>query len=97
MLKGLEGVDSHTAMVRIPVMANDQDLPRLSARSRPLLGQAPWGLLIGGHGLYAWGTDLPQANRHLEVLEFLLEQHWRQLLLKLLLEGSHHQPRSFRP
>jgi methylthioribulose-1-phosphate dehydratase len=38
-------------------------------------------LLIAGHGLYAWGHDLFSARRHLEILEFLLEQNWRELLL----------------
>jgi enolase-phosphatase E1 len=39
-------------------------------------------LLIAGHGLYAWGEDLTTARRHLEILEFLLEQRWRHLLLE---------------
>ena len=84
MLKGLEGIRTHACSVRIPVLANDQDLPRLSARAEPLLADAPQGLLIAGHGLYAWGRDLAGARRHLEILEFLLEQHWRQLLLQAL-------------
>ena len=28
--------------------------------------------LIDGHGLYAWGRDMPEARRHLEAFEFLL-------------------------
>jgi len=31
-----------------------------------------WGYLIDGHGLYAWGRDMPEARRHLEAFEFLL-------------------------
>lgn len=81
MLKGLKGIDSHDTRVQLPVLANDQDLKRLSARAGPLLAGAPQGLLIAGHGLYAWGDELFSARRHLEILEFLLEQHWRQLLL----------------
>ena len=49
---------------------------------RDSLTGAPHGLLIAGHGLYAWGEDLFSATRHLEILEFLLEQRWRQLLLQ---------------
>ncbi|MFZ4566712.1 MAG: methylthioribulose 1-phosphate dehydratase [Prochlorococcaceae cyanobacterium] len=82
MLKGLEGIRSHDSQVLIPVLANDQDLQRLSAAAGPLLPSAPHGVLIAGHGLYAWGADLPQARRHVEILEFLLEQRWRQLLLE---------------
>ena len=84
MLKGLAGIRTHATRVRIPVLANDQDLERLSDRAAPLLPQAPMGLLIAGHGLYAWGKDLPEARRHVEILEFLLEQRWRQLLLAAL-------------
>lgn len=84
MLKGLEGIHTHATTVRLPVLANDQDLEALSLRARPLLQDAPQGLLIAGHGLYAWGKDLPVAMRHLEILEFLLEQHWRRLLLQAL-------------
>ena len=84
MLKGLEGIRTHACSVQLPVLANDQDLARLSGQATPLLAGAPHGLLIAGHGLYAWGRDLLQAQRHLEILEFLLEQHWRQLLLQAL-------------
>lgn len=84
MLKGLEGVTTHTSTVAIPVLANDQDLRRLRAEAEPHVQGAPFGLLIAGHGLYAWGRDLPTAQRHLEILEFLLEQHWRGLLLEAL-------------
>jgi methylthioribulose-1-phosphate dehydratase len=82
MLKGLEGIRSHDTEVTIPVLANDQDLQRLSDAAGPLLASAPHGLLIAGHGLYAWGADLAEARRHVEILEFLLEQRWRQLLLE---------------
>lgn len=82
MLKGLEGISTHATRVRLPVLGNDQDLARLSERARAVLSSAPWGLLIAGHGLYAWGMDLGMARRHLEILEFLLEQHWRELMLE---------------
>lgn len=84
MLKGLEGVTTHATAVALPVLPNDQNLQRLSEAARPLLKEAPHGLLIAGHGLYAWGKDLATAERHLEILEFLLEQRWRQLLLEPL-------------
>lgn len=86
MLKGIAGITTHRSVVRVPVLANDQDLARLSRRAVPHLGRAPAGLLIAGHGLYAWGQELSEARRHLEILEFLLEQRWRQLLLEALVE-----------
>lgn len=84
MLKGLEGIRTHDTTVTVPVLANDQDLISLSERARPVLREAPHGLLLAGHGLYAWGDTLAQAMRHLEILEFLLEQHWRLRLLEAL-------------
>jgi methylthioribulose-1-phosphate dehydratase len=92
MLKGLEGIRSHNSCIRLPILANDQDLERLSRRALPHLADAPYGLLLAGHGLYAWGSDLAQARRHLEILEFLLEQQWRQLLLNALLAATHPTP-----
>ena len=86
MLKGLEGIRTHESRIRIPVLANDQDLQRLSEAARPHLVDAPHGILIAGHGLYAWGAHLQQALRHLEILEFLLEQHWRQRLWNALVK-----------
>lgn len=82
MLKGLEGITTHATAVALPVLPNDQDLARLSGAAKGLLSSAPHGLLVAGHGLYAWGADLSIAVRHLEILEFLLEQRWRQLLLE---------------
>ena len=82
MLKGLQGIRSHEQQISIPVLPNDQDLGRLSQLALSSLADAPFGILISGHGLYAWGDDLAMAKRHLEILEFLLEQHWRELQLK---------------
>ena len=82
MLKGLDGIKTHDCSVDVPVLANNQNLSELSAQARPVLRDAPHGLLIAGHGLYAWGRNLGSAMRHLEILEFLLEQRWRQLLLE---------------
>ena len=84
MLKGLDGINTHESSVVLPVLENDQDVIGLSERARELIIEAPHGLLIAGHGLYAWGKTLQEAIRHLEILEFLLEQHWRLQLLDAL-------------
>ena len=92
MLKGLQGIDSHKQQIAIPVLPNDQDLARLSQRAMAPLVDAPFGILISGHGLYAWGDNLTMAKRHLEILEFLLEQHWRELLLRTHLSAMEPTP-----
>ena len=75
MLKGLEGIRTHEHREWLPIVENDQDMARLSGVVRGVLEKHPdaHGFLLRGHGLYTWGADLPQAVRHVEILEFLLE------------------------
>jgi methylthioribulose-1-phosphate dehydratase len=77
MLKGLEGIATHEARVWLPIFKNSQDMTQLQAEVDEYwktndVKNVP-GFLIAGHGMYAWGTDIPAAVRHVEVLEFLLE------------------------
>ena len=83
MLKGIEGIDTHTAELVVPIVANSQDLPQLAETMQLLIRKAPGlrGLLIAGHGLYAWGRSLDQAYRHLEIFEFLFELAGRRVPL----------------
>ena len=82
MLKGLKGVTTHDTSVNVPIIANNQDLQALSEAATERLSEAPHGLLVSGHGLYAWGDNLKEARRHTEILEFLLELSWRQSLMR---------------
>jgi methylthioribulose-1-phosphate dehydratase len=75
MLKGLEGVSTHEHREWIPILKNDQDMHRLSDRVEQTLAEHPacHAFLLRRHGLYTWGDTLPQAVRHVEIVEFLLE------------------------
>jgi methylthioribulose-1-phosphate dehydratase len=75
MLKGLDGVRSHEHREWIPILGNDQDIARLSAEvARALDGHAAaHAFLLRRHGLYTWGRTLADAERHVEILEFLFE------------------------
>lgn len=75
MLKGLRGVTTHQHVEKIPILANSQDMPALRTELELALHQHPGAhaVLVAGHGLYTWGSDLAEAQRHLEVLEFLFE------------------------
>jgi methylthioribulose-1-phosphate dehydratase len=75
MLKGLEGVSTHEHREWIPILENDQNMPRLAGRVRQLLAAHPacHAFLLRRHGLYTWGGTLPHAVRHVEIVEFLLE------------------------
>jgi methylthioribulose-1-phosphate dehydratase len=75
LLKGLSGIDTHEVEISLPVFPNSQDMQALSARVEQSIStkRACYGFLLAGHGLYVWGKDLPEAKRHLEVLEYLLQ------------------------
>jgi len=75
MLKGLEGVKTHTHREWIPIFDNTQDIRALAEKvnSRLQRESAAHGFLLSGHGLYTWGEDVAQARRHVEIFEFLLE------------------------
>ena len=75
MLKGLEGIATHEHREWIPILENDQDMLRLAASVRHVLAANPacHAFLLRRHGLYTWGESLPQAVRHVEILEFLFE------------------------
>jgi methylthioribulose-1-phosphate dehydratase len=75
MLKGLRGVTSHEHREWIPILDNDQDMRRLSRAVGKTLAEHEHAhaLLLRRHGLYTWGDTLEEAERHVEILEFLLE------------------------
>ena len=75
MLKGLQGVTSHQHREWLPILENDQDIPRLADEVESVLKEHPraHGFLLRKHGLYTWGENLSEAKRHLEILEFLVE------------------------
>lgn len=75
LLKAFPGLPTHEAEVRLPVLENDEDIPRLQARVTQVWDadpEAPPGYVIRGHGVYVWAGDMPGALRHLEALEFML-------------------------
>ncbi len=75
MLKGLDGVRTHEHRERLPVIENTQDWARAVPEVEVALRENPeaHGFLIRRHGLYTWGSDLAEAKRQIEILEFLFE------------------------
>lgn len=74
LLKAFDGYATHQARLVLPVLGNSQDMKALAREVEAIHTSAtPYGYLIEGHGLYAWGRDLQEARRHLEAFEFLLD------------------------
>jgi methylthioribulose-1-phosphate dehydratase len=59
----------------VPILENDQDMTRLAAQVATMLSAHPeaHAFLLRAHGLYTWGRDLDEAERHVEILEFLFD------------------------
>lgn len=75
MLKGLAGVKTHDHTEWLPIIENSQQMGELAQTVAATLQRFPTahGFLLRGHGLYTWGQDLREAQRHIEIFEFLLE------------------------
>jgi methylthioribulose-1-phosphate dehydratase len=86
MLKGLSGVTTHLHREWIPIVGNDQDMKRLSREVHEVLTEHSdvHAFVIARHGLYTWGETLADAERHVEILEFLFE----------VIGRTHHGPDS---
>ena len=83
MLKGLKGIATHDTSIDIPIVSNNQNMRELSQSIRPYLNTNAPGILVAGHGLYTWGDSLAEAQRHVEILEFLFSTVLQKKLLQL--------------
>ena len=74
MLKALPGTTTHDTRVSLPIVDNNQDMARLAAAIEPAL-LAPDAIpayLIRSHGLYGWGSDMEEAARVIEAIEWMI-------------------------
>lgn len=80
LIKGL-GIWEEDAEIRIPIVENFADIPRLAQAVESVLDARIPGVLIRNHGIYAWGRNDFEAKRHLEAFEFLFGYHlqWLQV------------------
>jgi methylthioribulose-1-phosphate dehydratase len=75
LLKIFPGIDTHDAHVSLPLVDNSQDMTALAAQLRiRLIAEKPLlpAFYIRGHGLYAWGSTLDEAEFVVEACEYLL-------------------------
>lgn len=85
LLKIFPGIDTHAARVAIPLIENGQDMAAMADVLRPILAaQAPIvpAFYIRGHGLYAWGRTIAEAEYLVEAVEYLLACEWEALKLE---------------
>ena len=75
-LKGI-GRGAHGDAVTVPVVANSQDMPDLSARILAARDPGVPGVIVAEHGLYAWGSSLGEAIDRTESFDWLFEHALR--------------------
>jgi len=80
MLKGL-GFKTHDVKVTIPIIENSQDMKYLAEIAPSYINEEVPGLILKGHGIYAWGNSPKEAKRHIEIFEFLFEYRVKELSL----------------
>ncbi len=81
ILTGLAGVTTSEHSEWFPIFDNSCDRQELADRVRAAIAnsdQPLHGYLIHQHGITTWGRDLPEAVRHIEIMEFLFEVLARQ-------------------
>ncbi len=86
-IQGLELIKAfniweENAAITVPVLPNYADIPRIAELVPDALNPAVPGILLRGHGIYAWGENAFAAKRHLEAFEFIFEYIYRDLLLR---------------
>ncbi len=84
MQKAIRGHITHEHGVALPILENTQDIPALADRLAERWESAvlSHGFLVRGHGLYAWGTSVAEARRHVEGWEFLMQCRLTERLLE---------------
>jgi methylthioribulose-1-phosphate dehydratase len=84
MQKAIRGHTTHETPLVLPLFDNTQDIPALADALARRWGPEglPCGLLVRGHGLYAWGASVAEARRHVEGWEFLLSCLLNERLLE---------------
>jgi methylthioribulose-1-phosphate dehydratase len=72
--KAIAGHTTHQSSIDLPVFANTQYMPELVEQIDAWIasGKPLYGYLIDGHGIYTWGRDMDETERHIEAFEFLL-------------------------
>ena len=72
--KAIAGYTTHESELDLPVFANTQHMPDLVRAVDAWIdsGKPLYGYLIDGHGIYTWGRDMAETERHVEAFEFLI-------------------------
>jgi methylthioribulose-1-phosphate dehydratase len=72
LLKAFKNVDKQDLRINIPCFENTQDIQRLAENTiAELKSTDSYCYLIRGHGIYVWGANITEAQKHLDVFEYI--------------------------
>ncbi|GGG11916.1 methylthioribulose 1-phosphate dehydratase [Paenibacillus aceti] len=80
LLKEL-GLWEKNAKIAIPILPNYADIPSIAKLVPEAIHPDIPGIVLRNHGVYAWGSNPPEAKRRLEAFEFIFELEYRWLAL----------------
>ena len=75
LLKAFKGITTHESRLIVPIFANDQNIPLLTAEVERYLDRHAdcRAYVIAGHGFYTWGDSMAETLRHIEALDYLFD------------------------
>jgi len=75
LLKAFKGITTHESRLVVPIFANDQNIPLLTAEVERYLDRHAdcRAYVIAGHGFYTWGDSMAETLRHIEALDYLFD------------------------
>lgn len=76
------GLWEENAEIRVPVIPNHADIPRLAAEFARHVTADFGAVLIRSHGITVWAKNAFEAKKHLEAYEFIFSYHIKLLSLQ---------------
>ncbi|WP_315906301.1 methylthioribulose 1-phosphate dehydratase [Priestia koreensis] len=69
------GLWEEDAIIKVPIIPNYEDIPRLAEEFAPHIHGDQGAVLIRNHGITVWGRTAFEAKKFLEAYEFLFSYH----------------------
>lgn len=80
--KGFRGVNTHESNICIPILDNSQNMDEIVENMNNRKNELKtYSIILKKHGAYVWGTNLFEAKRHLETLNYLCEIEYKRALI----------------
>lgn len=80
--KGFKNQESHLSKIKVPIFSNSQRMEdivfEINNRKEEI---TCFSIVLRKHGVYVWGSNLMEAKRHLETLDYLCQCEYKLALI----------------